>query len=343
MPDSDVVASVLVAAHNLTSPDAIARIRLCLAHQPNRQLLADLLTKHYRVEVACLLNHQDLSGFDLCIVDGPAFGQFGDAIAAQRAIAEPVFLPFLLLLKRSQLAQLTPAQRRQVDDVITMPVDRAELLLRIEALLRARRLSLQLSALLAQEQLLEQKLQADNATLHQLATVDGLTGVANRRTFDEKLDYEWKVCRREQVPLSLILCDIDHFKAYNDRYGHPAGDRCLQAVSAVLAAIIRRPADLVARYGGEEFAIILPRTDRNGALHIAELLRQTLQARALPHAASPTASQVTLSCGLASWVPSDQLMMEDLINAADEALYQAKAMGRDRLVAHPSSQSAEVN
>ena len=336
MPNPDI-ASQSVVVHGNPQLDPLPRILLCLEHHSNRQILADLLASHYQVQVTNLLPNQELMPFDLCIVDGPAFGRLADYIAGQRASVEPIFLPFLLLVKRSQLPQLTLEQRRQVDDVITVPVDRVELLLRIESLLRARQLSLRLSALLAQEQLLEQKLQADNETLHQLATLDGLTGLANRRTFDEKLDYEWKVCRREQVPLFLLLCDIDHFKAYNDYYGHPAGDRCLQAVSTTLATIIRRPADLAARYGGEEFALILPRTDWKGALHMAELVRQTLQTQALPHAASPTAAHITLSCGLAGWVPSDTTTPEDLVQAADEALYQAKATGRDRLVLHQSS------
>jgi two-component system chemotaxis family response regulator WspR len=310
-------------------------ILLCLEHQQNCRLLAALLEKRYTIETSLAESGDLPKSFDLCILDVASFGRLAPQIAAQRATTSPVFVPFLLLVRRSHLPLLTAEQRRQVDDVIMLPVDQIELLLRAESLLRARRQSLQLNALLAQERLLEEQLQADNQALQLMAVQDSLTGLANRRAFDHKLTYEWRLRRREQTPLAIILCDVDHFKAYNDTYGHIMGDQCLRAVSAVLDAVIRRPADMVARYGGEEFALILPNTDMEGALFIAQCIQQALRARALPHPNSSTGQFVSLSFGVAVVVPHQLLQIDDLLRSADVALYQAKAEGRDRICVTP--------
>ncbi|WP_052049792.1 diguanylate cyclase [Leptolyngbya sp. KIOST-1] len=311
------------------------RILLGVEHSQNRQLLAGLLGRFYQLQEDPAEVHWG-HAFDLCIFDSLFWGRFAHQIAAQRAAANPVFLPFLLLLKRSHLPLLTVAQREQVDDVITMPIDQTELLLRVESLLRTRQQALKLNALLAQEQLLEQQLLVDNQMLKALATQDGLTGIANRRAFDEKLAYEWKLGRRGQTPLTVVLCDVDHFKAYNDTYGHLAGDQCLRAVAGVLDTVVRRPADMAARYGGEEFALVLPNTDHEGVASILDRLRRTLQARAIPHRQSPTSACVSLSFGVSAIVPAEPLQPEDLLRAADAALYQAKAAGRDRAVVAPA-------
>jgi two-component system chemotaxis family response regulator WspR len=307
------------------------RILLGIDHQQNGRLLAELLGQFYSLQTLSRGELQWGQTYDLCIFDSLFFSRYSQEIAEQRRAASPIFLPFLLLAKRVHLPLLTIAQRQQVDDVITIPVDQVELLMRVESLLRTRQQSLQLSAMLAQEQLLEQQLQADNQMLQKMATQDGLTGIANRRAFDEKLAYEWKLGRRERSSLVLVLCDVDHFKAYNDTYGHVLGDQCLRAIAGVLDTVIRRPADMAARYGGEEFALILPNTDTEGALHIVNRLRRTLQARALPHQSSPIGT-VSLSFGLAEVVPSDPFDVSDLVQAADAALYRAKAEGRDRVI-----------
>jgi diguanylate cyclase (GGDEF)-like protein len=176
------------------------------------------------------------------------------------------------------------------------------------------------------------QLQKVNQQLKQLATLDGLTGVANRRHFDRILSHEWQRLAREQKPLSLILCDIDYFKDYNDAYGHPGGDRCLQQVAKTLQQTIKRPADLVARYGGEEFVIILPDTNPEGSLFIANLIRQELKKRRLAHQKSQVNSYVTLSIGTATLIPESYQNKSILIKMADEALYLAKEQGRDRIV-----------
>lgn len=182
-----------------------------------------------------------------------------------------------------------------------------------------------------QQSQLYQKLKEVNQKLHHLATVDGLTQVANRRCFDAYLQAEWRRMTREQSSLSLILCDIDYFKLYNDTYGHPAGDRCLRRVATILRRTLKRPADLVARYGGEEFAIVLPHTDEQGMRWIAELLRQAVKRLNIEHSASPICNRVTLSLGGVAIVPTRLTTMQALLDGADRALYQAKKSGRDRV------------
>ena len=174
------------------------------------------------------------------------------------------------------------------------------------------------------------ELQCANEELYRLATLDGLTQVANRRYFDQQLDQEWHRLNREQSPLSLILFDVDYFKRYNDFYGHQAGDSCLIQVAQAAKEGSSRAADLVARYGGEEFAIVLPNTDRNGAIAIAKRIQQALRAKAIPHERSEVSKIVSISLGLTSVIPSSDLSPDMLIAAADEALYVAKQQGRDR-------------
>lgn len=168
-----------------------------------------------------------------------------------------------------------------------------------------------------------------NQELERLTRIDSLTQTANRRYFEDFLTQEWQRLARDHHPLSLILCDADYFKPYNDTYGHPAGDRCLQELAAIFMAEAQRPADLVARYGGEEFIIILPNTDTAGAIHIAQGIHQAIQTHALPHRASPY-GQVTVSMGIATAIPSPHLTPHPLISAADQALYAAKARGRNQ-------------
>jgi diguanylate cyclase (GGDEF)-like protein/PAS domain S-box-containing protein len=169
-----------------------------------------------------------------------------------------------------------------------------------------------------------------------LALVDGLTGIANRRQLDAELEREWRRGHRSGAPLSLVLLDIDGFKAFNDRYGHPAGDDCLRQVAAALAEVPRRAADLVARYGGEEFAMVLPELDAAGAEAIAEAARATVEALALPHATSPAAPVVTVSAGAATRWPVHGGSAVALVAAADRALYLAKRQGRNRVQVAPS-------
>jgi diguanylate cyclase (GGDEF)-like protein/PAS domain S-box-containing protein len=184
-------------------------------------------------------------------------------------------------------------------------------------------------AIAIQQSTLYKKIQEANRELQRLALLDGLTQIANRRYFDDYLQKEWQRLTREQAHLSLLLCDVDEFKLYNDLYGHPAGDRCLQAIAQALLRASRRPADLVARYGGEEFAIILPKTGSTGAMKVAEKIQLEIRNLKIPHPQSGSGDYVTLSLGISTVVPNINQIPEDLIEAADQALYQAKDRGRN--------------
>ncbi|BAU66773.1 two-component response regulator [Stanieria sp. NIES-3757] len=179
---------------------------------------------------------------------------------------------------------------------------------------------------------MEIALQDANCELKRQANIDSLTQVANRRRFDEYILQEWARCARERQFLSLILCDVDYFKAYNDEYGHQAGDDCLYQVAQGMNNIVRRPADLVFRYGGEEFAIILPFTSGEGAIGVAEAIRQEIKQLKIPHNLSQVNQYVTLSLGISSIIPHHNSAPEMLIASADRALYEAKAQGRDRVI-----------
>ncbi|MFH1982646.1 MAG: diguanylate cyclase [Pseudomonadota bacterium] len=178
----------------------------------------------------------------------------------------------------------------------------------------------------------ERALSEANEILARQAAIDGLTGVANRRRFDELLDLEWRRMMREENPLSLIMCDIDHFKAYNDTYGHLTGDACLKQVATAIRSALHRPGDLVARYGGEEFVVLLPNTPVEGAMHLAESIQQAISGLNIAHAASAVAPRVTVSLGVATRVPSGGVAPVHLIAIADSALYDAKDQGRNRVV-----------
>ncbi|MCC5634718.1 PleD family two-component system response regulator [Nostoc sp. CHAB 5844] len=184
---------------------------------------------------------------------------------------------------------------------------------------------------LIQQSQLQQKQEILTQELQKLATIDGLTQVANRRKFEEYFAQEWRRMVREQTPLSLIFCDVDYFKLYNDTYGHRAGDRCLQQVAQVLQNSAKRSVDLVARYGGEEFAVILPNTDAEGAIQVAQNICLAVTMLAIPHSTSQVSSHITLSAGVATIIPQPGSDFEDMIVAVDKALYQAKSMGRDRV------------
>ena len=172
-----------------------------------------------------------------------------------------------------------------------------------------------------------------------LTATDGLTHIANRRSFDNALAQEWSRQMRSELPLSLLMVDVDHFKSYNDRLGHPMGDECLRRIAEQLAAYAQRPGDLAARYGGEEFALILPGTAPEAALQIGEKLRLSIQNLAIAH---PDQAYVSVSIGVATMIPLPGITAEQLVLRADEALYQAKSQGRDRVVTYRFNDAAEA-
>ena len=208
-------------------------------------------------------------------------------------------------------------------DFIAKPISEPLLVARVKTQLRVKRLT---------------------DELRSIATVDALTATANRRSFDSALQREWRRCLRSNEPVSMLMVDVDHFKLFNDRYGHPAGDGCLRAVAQALRGASQRPGDVVSRYGGEEFAMLLPQTPRCGAAHLAHRVLDAIQQLGIPHEASVTAAHVSVSIGLgcydedsACWVAhsvesrfiSDVTRQAaDLVHSADKALYAAKRAGR---------------
>lgn len=176
---------------------------------------------------------------------------------------------------------------------------------------------------------LQMKRQADQ--LRRLSFIDGLTGIANRRHFDDMLEKAWRRCSRAGMPMSLIMADVDYFKAFNDHYGHQAGDDCLKTVATLLAGQVGRPDDLMARFGGEEFVCLLSGTDEAGAREVGERMLAAVRDARLPHAASPVAPHVTLSLGIASARPQTATASGALLGLADTLLYQVKTDGRNGL------------
>jgi len=252
-----------------------------------------------------------MSGFETC-----------QALKADAALAD---VPVIFVTSHGDAAFEVSGFELGAADFIAKPVNPPLLLARVKTQLRFKRL-------------------ADE--LRRIATIDGLTDVANRRRFDELLEREWRRARRSGDPIALLMIDVDHFKLFNDRYGHPAGDVCLRAVARALVGASLRPADLVARFGGEEFAVLLPQTPGRGAEHVAREILEAVGTLDIPHETSPTARHVTVSVGIACYDdqspcwehPSARSRAEEdgrllrspatLVRAADQALYSAKHAGR---------------
>jgi diguanylate cyclase (GGDEF)-like protein len=209
------------------------------------------------------------------------------------------------------------------DDYLHKPVSEVVLGAKIRAMERL----IQMRSSLV---VLAHKLDAANQELTRLSASDGLTGIANRRYFDEHIAREWRRARRSASSVSLMMCDVDHFKLFNDTYGHQAGDECLRRVAGAIATSLERGSDMAARYGGEEFVVVLSETTIGGALIVAEKIRHAIHALQIPHSAS-SFGRVTLSIGIAARVPEVDDASDTLIAAADQALYQAKHNGRDRV------------
>jgi diguanylate cyclase (GGDEF)-like protein len=235
------------------------------------------------------------------------------------------WIPIIFLSSKEADQDLDRAIEAGGDDYLVKPVSFVVLNAKIRAL---QRIESTRSKLLE----ISRELAAANRELESLSRQDGLTGIANRRYFDSYLLTEVKRASRERQPLSLILADVDHFKAFNDCYGHQAGDDCLRQVASTLKAVGRRPADLAARYGGEEFAIVLPATAMEGAVDVAKSLAGAIEAMAIPHVRSGVSPTISLSQGIASMIPAQDTTPESVIQFADQALYQAKQQGRNRYV-----------
>lgn len=243
-----------------------------------------------------------------------------------RAMEKPgEWTPIIFLTALTKDEDLERGIEAGGDDYIFKPVSEVVLGAKVRAMQRIVQMRYSLLVL-------ARKLDSANRELTRLSAVDGLTGIANRRQFDEALEREWRRCLRLRKPLSLVMCDVDLFKQYNDNYGHQAGDECLKAVAATLKERLRRPADIVARYGGEEFAAILPDTGLEGALRVAEIMRSGIQSLGISHEGS-AAGVVTVSLGVAAMQPQGAEGVSRLLGAADWALYEAKRLGRNGVYA----------
>jgi diguanylate cyclase (GGDEF)-like protein len=230
--------------------------------------------------------------------------------------------PILIITALEDRESVDRAYEVGASDYVTKPIHWAVLRQRVRRLLDQANLHRQLESA-------NQQLAVVVQELRRLVSIDGLTQVANRRCLDEYLEQECKRSQREQIPLSLVLCDIDFFKNYNDNYGHQEGDRCLQEIAQAICKSTNRPADLVARYGGEEFAIILPNTDAEGAMNVAIQATEIVRSLQLPHNHSKVANHMTISCGVSTLMPSQGFEVIHLLKSADRALYLAKAEGRN--------------
>ncbi|MBF2065733.1 MAG: PleD family two-component system response regulator [Calothrix sp. C42_A2020_038] len=241
-------------------------------------------------------------------------GSFGNTVISKLWERTPI----LMITGLDDPESVDRAFEVGASDFVTKPIHWAVLRQRVRRLLQ-------------QAQLYKQ-LEAANQALQQLANVDGLTNVANRRHFNQCLNSNWLSLAQEKAPLSLILCDIDYFKRYNDKYGHPAGDTCLQKVATVLKYTAQQNNNLVARYGGEEFAVIMPYTTATGAINIAASMQAGVRELEIIHTESTVSQYVTLSLGVGTVIPSFDSSPQELITITDKALYQAKEQGRNRII-----------
>ena len=263
---------------------------------------------------------------DLVLIDVIMPVMDGYEAARQMRQSRPdEWVPIIFLSSKEADQDLDRAIEAGGDDYLVKPVSFVVLNAKIRALQRIEA---------TRTKLLEtsRELAVANRELEKLSRQDGLTGIANRRYFDTYLLTEVKRASREHQPLSLILADVDHFKAFNDCYGHQVGDDCLRQVAAALKLVARRPADLAARYGGEEFAIVLPATNMDGATDVAKSLTRAIEGLAIPHLRSGSGATISLSQGVASLIPTQDTKPENIIEIADQALYQAKQQGRNRYV-----------
>lgn len=307
-------------------------MKILLVEDNNNTLtvLQDVLTIAGHSVLAASEGEQGLDLFaaehpDLVLLDVQLPGLNGYQIAQRiRADGGDDWVPIIFLSGEGSDEAINRGIEAGGDDYLVKPISQVVLLAKLRAMERIaamRQRLLRLSSQLTQA----------NEKLQWIAQHDALTGLANRRLFDEYLAQEWYRQRRHHHPLSLLLIDVDNFKAYNDYYGHQRGDDCLRKIAALLQQGVRRSSDLVARYGGEEFVVVLPMLRRSEARELAERLRSSVLKAQLEHRALGATGYVTISIGVASVVPCASLIPADLIAGADRALYRAKCSGKNRV------------
>jgi len=263
---------------------------------------------------------------DLVLIDVQMPGMDGlEVVRRIRLLSTTHWVPVIFLTAMEEDADFTRGIEAGGDDYLTKPVSPVVLEAKIRALRRLDDMRRELMAVTLE-------LREANERLARLSQQDGLTGLANRRRFDLDLMRELGRARRERQPISLVIADVDHFKAYNDANGHPAGDECLRRIAGALRSVCRRPLDVAARYGGEEFALILPDTTEEAARHCAAEAMRAVAALEIEHRGSVVAGVVTMSFGIAGCVPDADVVADTLLERADRALYAAKDSGRNRTV-----------
>lgn len=276
---------------------------------------------------------------DLILLDIQMPGKDGlETCATLKADQRTQDIPVIFMTALSEQVNKIQGLALGAVDYITKPFHEAEVLARVKVHLSLRELTLNLQQEIEERKRVEAELARANASLHRLAHIDGLTQVANRYRFDQDLEQAWRRLQREDQPLSLILCDVDYFKLFNDHYGHQAGDDCLQQVAKAIQNAVHRPDDLVARYGGEEFAVVLPSTSAQGAAQIAMAIFAEVLKLQIPHEWSSASQHITLSLGMATIIPDSEQTADTLIELTDKALYRAKAEGRNTYCHHDLTQ-----
>ncbi|WP_339418573.1 MULTISPECIES: diguanylate cyclase [unclassified Pseudomonas] len=289
---------------------------LVVDDQPvNIRLINELLKVEYEIIMAmdgkqallkCQTQHPDLILLDVLMP-----GMSGhDICRSLKASEDTRNIPVIFLTSQDEVADEELGFELGAVDFITKPVRSSVIIARVRAHLAL-------------------KLQSD--LLKTIGLTDGLTGIHNRRMFDENLQRDWLQCARYGQYISILMIDIDHFKLYNDHYGHQKGDECLRAVANAVKHALRRPYDSVARYGGEEFSCILQNTDVTGAISVAQAMLEAVRAVGIEHVNSPAHEIVTVSIGIGTTIPTRGALAEELLNAADKELYKSKQAGRNRL------------
>ena len=312
-PDAEPSLTILIV-------DGQASARAALRDELENARHKVLLAKSAETALSIFLRHQP----DLVLLDVVLPDHDGYWVARELRQAEPGgWTPIIFLSGLGQDLDLYRGIEAGGDDYLVKPVSPIVLAAKLRAMQR----------LLAMRERLvgmSEELNVANQRLKQLVELDALTGLINRGGLDRSLHNEIVAARRDQSPLTVVMCDVDYFKLYNDSLGHPQGDACLQQIAELLKQVCRRPRDHAARYGGEEFALILPNTPLSGALSFSRIFLRAIRKLALAHPCSPAAGYVTVSGGITTCVPDASTTAQGMIMRADEALYAAKAHGRNR-------------
>lgn len=293
------------------------------------------------LEMLGLLDTSDdraVYGLELFIIDISQGGEYPNLLRKIHECRAYSDIPILVLADGPRQENISTAFAYGAHDFMSKPLEEHELRARVRSSLKFK---YEIDRRKAREhELIEATHQLSdlNQILSKLSLMDSLTGIPNRRCFDETLDLEWRRALRYGGKFTVIMIDIDHFKLYNDTYGHQKGDHCIRQVAKTIHEELRRPGDLLARYGGEEFVVILPSTTAKSVEPLSQKILRSVEALQIPHESSKTSDFVTISMGIASLDPKgSRQSAQDLVLLADQALYQAKAKGRNQVVIHAAS------